>query len=369
MIARDPRPAEEDAVLDRARVTPAAAQRLAHREGHQDDPRQPAPEEHRPEDLERVTDRVARQLLVEEEEQVLVDDVVPREARVSHGDGDVPGRGHEQEHRAAGERLEPPDATPAVIADGAHHHRDRDDGDRNGALRHEPDRQRCPSERQPGRAASIRRALCEPPAVESRHHGCHQHAIGAQRAGFEHEAEHRREEGARDQPGDVVEESGTQAAGEEHRHHRREHARDSRPLVASTERERACREPVHQRRLVQEQRLIHLGRHEVVAHEHLARHLGVASFVVEEPGTIEVDRRQRSEREREQESGPPMRPTLPANPHIRVLCHGLAKVNARPCVSRQCPLMSRESSQTPCNEWWGWQGGPQRGHALGRGCA
>ena len=32
-----------------------------------------------------------------------------------------------------------------------------------------------------------------------------------------------------------------------------------------------------------------------------------------------------------------MRPTLPANPHIRVLCHGLAKVNARSCVLKAVP--------------------------------
>ena len=124
-----------------------------------------------------------------------------------------------------------------MIAHGARHHRDRDDRDRNGALRHEPDRQRCVSERQPGRAASIRRALREPPAVESRHHGCHQHAIGAQRARLEHEAEHRREERARDQPGDVVEESGTQAAGEEHRRH----APRARSRLAPTRREHRAR--------------------------------------------------------------------------------------------------------------------------------
>ena len=266
---------------------------------------------------------------------MLVHHVVPREAGVPERGDDVPGHDDRRQHEEPEPGAEARDPAPAAIAE-----RDRGDrqaGEHEGheALGENADAEGGVEAGEPACAACAV-ALRRLPAEERHPHRRGEDHVGPERPRLEHEAEAGGERQPGDQAGRPAVEERPQAAGGEERHHGRAHRHQARPLGRSRDAEDERREPEHERRLVQEEREVEVRRDPIAPERHLARHLRVARFVVEEGGDVEADGEQCAGPESERQRAPAperQRPrerdqTLFTDCHSGSLGDRQAKVNA-----------------------------------------
>src|SRR5207302_2367456 len=157
-----------------------------------------------------------------------------------------------------------------------------------------------------------------------------------------------------DDAGFLPVEQRTEAARREEGDGAGSHRHETRPLARPQDVKDERREPVDERRLVQEQGEVEMGSRVVAEDHHLARDLGVPSLVVEERRQLQAERDEHARRQRERDrpsshaggagadggyEGRPIRYRLRTRLHGGSLCDRPAKVNAsRACATLPRPL-------------------------------
>ena len=265
----------------------------------------------------------------------------------------VPGKDDRHHYAEAERRTKPPKTPPPLVAQRDENERNGDDHGRDEALREHAGAERGVHAGEPRRPPPSGDDGATPAPEGHDHGGRHQH-VGPERACLEHEADARHERHTGDDAGFLPVEQRTEAARREEGDGAGRHRHETRPLARPQDVKDERREPVDERRLVQEQGEVEMGSRVVAEDHHLARDLGVPSLVVEERRQLQAERDEHARRQRERDrpsshaggagadggyEGRPIRYRLRTRLHGGSLCDRPAKVNAsRACATLPRPL-------------------------------